>query len=159
DLRPAGGQPPPVLLELLRGARITGRVTDAGGAPAASAHVRCVASGMDDLTVEAGPLPLAAEAAALPSGAGRALGSTRSAIADARGRFTVDDLIPGRYRVEVAHAGSEPMRTDELTLAPGERRDLGALALRAGFPIEGRVVDEGGAPLEGARVIAARTGE
>jgi carboxypeptidase family protein len=155
DLRASGGPRQPVLLELLRGARVTGRVTDARGAPAASAHVRCVASAMDDLTVESGPLPLAAEAAALPSGAGRALGSTRSAIADARGRFTVDDLIPGRYRVEVAHAGSEPMRTDEITLAPGERRDLGALALRDGFPIEGRVVDEGGAPLEGARVVIA----
>ena len=154
ELRPAGGQPAPVLLELLRGAHITGRVTDARGAPAASAHVRCVASAMDDLTVESGPLPLAAEAAALPSGAGRALGSTRSAIADTRGRFSVDDLIPGRYRLEVAHAGSEPMRTDELTLTPGERRDLGALALRDGFPLEGRVVDDSGAPLEGARVAA-----
>jgi hypothetical protein len=46
------------------------------------------------------------------------------------------------------------MRTDELTLAPGERRDLGALALREGFPIEGRVLDDSGAPLEGARVAA-----
>jgi len=155
DLAASGAEPPPVLLELLRGAQIVGRVTDARGVPAGSAHVRCVASAMDDLTVEAGPLPLAAEAAALPSGAGRALGSTRSAIADAHGRFTVDDLIPGRYRVELAHAGSEPMRTDEVTLAPGERRDLGALALRDGFPIEGRVVDDSGAPLEGARVAAA----
>jgi len=155
DLAASGAEPPPVLLELLRGARVTGRVTDARGAPAASAHVRCVASAMDDLTVESGPLPLAAEAAALPSGAGRALGSTRSAIADAHGRFTVDDLIPGRYRVELAHPGSEPMRTDELTLAPAERRDLGVLALRDGFPLEGRVDDDSGAPLEGARVSAA----
>ena len=46
------------------------------------------------------------------------------------------------------------MRTDEITLAPGERRELGALALRDGFPIEGRVVDESGAPIEGARVAA-----
>ncbi len=159
DLPASGRPPPPVLLELLRGARVTGRVTDARGTPAASARVRCVASAMDDLTVESGPLPLAAEAAALPSGAGRALGSTRSALADAHGRFTVDDLIPGRYRVEVAHPGSEPMRTDEFTLAPGERRDLGALALRDGFPVVGRVVDESGAPLEGARVAAAGGGE
>jgi hypothetical protein len=106
---------------------------------------------MDDLTVQTGPLPLAAEAAAMPSGAGRALGSTRSAISDAHGRFTIDDLIPGRYRVEAAHAGLEPLRTDELTLAPGERRDLGALALRDGFPVAGRVLDDGG-PIEGARV-------
>ena len=63
-------------------------------------------------------------------------------------------LIPGRYRIEVAHAGFEPMRTDEITLAPGERRELGALALRDGFPVAGRVVDESGAPLEGARVAA-----
>jgi protocatechuate 3,4-dioxygenase beta subunit len=155
DLPAPNGQPPPVLLELVRGARMTGQVTDARGAPAPAARVRCVASGMEDLTVEPGPLPLAAEAAALPSGAGRALGSTRSAIADAHGRFTVDDLIPGRYRVEVAHAGSGPMRTDELTLAPGERRDLGALALKDGFPVEGHVVDESGVPIEGARVATA----
>jgi protocatechuate 3,4-dioxygenase beta subunit len=138
----------------LRGARVTGRITDPRGAPAAGARVRCVASAMDDLTVQTGQLPLAAEAAAMPSGAGRALGSTRTALADPRGRFTVDDLIPGRYRVEAAQPGFEPLRTDELTLAPGERRDLGTLALRDGFPVAGRVLDESGAPIEGARVTA-----
>jgi protocatechuate 3,4-dioxygenase beta subunit len=149
------GERPPLKLELLRGARVIGRVTDVRGAPLAAARLRCVASAMDDLTVQTGQLPLAAEAAAMPSGAGRALGSTRGAIADAHGRFTVDDLIPGRYRLEVAQAGFEPLRTDELTLAPGDRRDLGALALRDGFPVVGRVLDEAGAPLEGARVTAA----
>jgi hypothetical protein len=146
------GERPPFRLELLRGAHVMGRVTDARGSPAGSSRVRCVASAMDDLTVQTGPLPLAAEAAAMPSGSGRALGSTRSAIADVHGRFTIDDLIPGRYRVEVARAGSEPMRTDELTLTPGERRDLGALALRDGFPVAGRILDDGGTPIEGARV-------
>jgi Carboxypeptidase regulatory-like domain len=149
------GATPAVVLELLRGASVTGRVTNARGAPVASARVRCVASAMDDLTVETGPLPLAAEAAALPSGAGRALGSTRVALADGSGRFVVADLIPGRYRVEVAHPGLEPMRTDELVLAPGQRRDLGTLGLRDGFPVEGRVVDDGGSPIEGARVVIA----
>jgi protocatechuate 3,4-dioxygenase beta subunit len=153
ELGVAGPPPPPVVLELLRGARVMGRVVDAHGAPVAAAHVRCVASAMDDLTVQLGPLPLAAEAAALPSGAGRALGSTRVALADKAGRFVVEDLIPGRYRVEVAHAGSEPMRTDELVLAPGERRDLGTLALQDGIAVEGRVLDESGGPLEGARVL------
>ena len=150
---PAAAPTAPVLLELLRGARVVGRVTDAHGAAVESARVRCVASTMDDLTVQAGPLPLAAEAAALPSGAGRALGSTRTAIADARGRFTVDDLIPGRYRVEVAHLGLESTRSDELALAPGERRDLGTLVLQTGFPATGRVVDDSGVPIEAARVV------
>ncbi len=153
DVAAPGPPPEPVVLELLRGARVAGRVTDERGKPVASAHVRCVASAMDDLTVGTGPLPLAAEAAALPSGAGRALGSTRVSLADAGGRFAVDDLIPGRYRVEIVHAGLEPMRSDEFDLAPGERRDLGALSLRDGFPVEGRVLDEGGDPIEGARVV------
>jgi len=153
DLAATVARPPPVVLELLRGAHVIGRVLDARGAPVAAAHIRCVASAMDDLTVGTGPLPLAAEAAALPSGAGRALGSTRVALADASGRFVVDDLIPGRYRVEVAHAGLEPLRTDEFVVAPGERRDLGTLSLRLGFPVEGRVVDDNGSPIEGARVL------
>jgi hypothetical protein len=153
DLTVTGVKLPPVVLELLRGAHVVGRVADTRGAPVGSAHVRCVASAMDDLTVDTGPLPLAAEAAALPSGAGRALGSTRVTLADGSGRFLVDDLIPGRYRVEVAHAGLEPMRTDEFVVAPGERRDLGTLSLRAGFPVEGRVVDDNGGPIEGARVL------
>lgn len=153
DVVASDAKPPPVVLELLRGSRVAGRVADVRGKPVGAAHVRCVASAMDDLTVATGPLPLAAEAAALPSGAGRALGSTRVALADGGGRFAVDDLIPGRYRVEVVHAGLEPMRTDEFVVAPGERRDLGTLTLRDGFPVEGRVVDDNGGPIEGARVL------
>src|SRR5262249_38529834 len=68
------------------------------------------------------------------------------------------DLIPGRYRVEVAHAGAEPLRSDELVLAPGERRDVGKLALQPGFPVAGRVVDESGTPIDGARVVVAAGG-
>ena len=149
---PPAPAPGAVTLELVRGARVSGHVRDGRGAPAGGARVRCVASAMDDLTVTAGPLPLAAEAAAMPSGAGRALGSTRFAGADRDGRFTVDDLIPGRYRIEIAHPGAEPYRGEELTLAPGERRDLGVLALRAGLTLVGRVIDEGGVGIEGARV-------
>jgi len=150
--------PPETVLELVRGARLYGRVIDPRGGPAAGARVRCVASAIEDLTVQTGPLPLAAEAAALPSGAGRALGTSRATVADRDGRFTVDDLIPGRYRVEVAHAGAEPLRSDELVLAPGERRDVGKLALAPGFPVAGRVVDESGTPIDGARVVVAAGG-
>jgi hypothetical protein len=151
------GKPEPepikVVLELVRGARVFGKVLDPRGGAAAGARVRCLASVIEDLTVQIGPLPLAAEAAAMPSGAGRALGSTRGTVADKEGRFAVDDLIPGRYRVEVAHGGAEPLRSDEFVLAPGERRDVGKLALRPGFPVAGRVIDESGGPIDGARVV------
>ncbi|HXU03910.1 MAG TPA: carboxypeptidase-like regulatory domain-containing protein [Polyangia bacterium] len=157
DARGAGA-PVKAVLELVRGARVFGKVLDPRGGAAAGARVRCLASAIEDLTVQTGPLPLAAEAAAMPSGAGRALGTTRGTVADHEGRFTVDDLIPGRYRVEVAHGGAEPLRSDEFMLAPGERRDVGKLALRPGFPVTGRVVDEGGAPIDGARVVVAQAG-
>ena len=157
---PATPEPTPikVVLELVRGARVFGKVVDPRGGAAAGARVRCLASAIEDLTVQTGPLPLAAEAAAMPSGAGRALGSTRATVADKEGRFAVDDLIPGRYRVEVAHGGAEPLRSDEFVLAPGERRDVGKLALRPGFPVAGRVVDEGGGPIDGARVVVGGVG-
>jgi hypothetical protein len=147
-----------VVLELVRGARVFGKVVDPRGATAAGARVRCLASAIEDLTVQIGPLPLAAEAASMPSGAGRALGTTRAAVADRDGRFVIDDLIPGRYRVEVAHGGAEPFRSDEFVLAPGERRDVGKLALQPGFPVTGRVVDESGSPIDGARVVVGAGG-
>ena len=157
DTRGAG-EPVKTVLELVRGARVFGKVVDPRGGAAAGARVRCLASAIEDLTVQTGPLPLAAEAAAMPSGAGRALGTTRATVADREGRFTVDDLIPGRYRVEVAHGGAEPLRSDEFVLAPGERRDVGKLAMRQGFPVTGRVVDESGGPIDGARVVVAAGG-
>jgi hypothetical protein len=154
----AGPALPTVVLELVRGARVVGKVVDPRGGAAGGARVRCLASAIEDLTVQTGPLPLAAEAASMPSGAGRALGTTRATVADREGRFVIEDLIPGRYRVEVSQGGAEPFRSDELVLAPGERRDVGKLALQPGFPVTGHVVDEGGGPIDGARVVVGAGG-
>ena len=104
-----------------------------------------------------GMLPLAAEAAALPAGPVGALGGAQTAVADARGRFALDGLLPGRYRLEVARDGYQPMAL-EATLGPGERRDVGTVTLAEGFPVRGRVVDQIGAPIEGARVGVHRRG-
>jgi hypothetical protein len=143
-------------LELLRGAAITGRVTDERGAPAAGVAVRCLAAGVEDLAVLSEPLPPAAEAAAMPPGTGRALGTTRAVRTDAAGGFAVDDLVPGRFRLEIARAGAVPLRTDELTVAPGQRRDAGTLPLRAGVVVSGRITALGVGPVGGARVAARR---
>ena len=145
-------------LKLVRGGAVVGRVVDARGAAAAGAQIRCVASGLEDLSVQVGPLPMAAEAAALPSGTGRALGAARFVRADREGRFNVPDLIPGRYHLDIAHPGAEPLRSDELLVAPGAPRNVGTVTLRPGIALAGRVVDEGGFPLEGARVAIDPTG-
>ncbi|MES1210669.1 MAG: carboxypeptidase-like regulatory domain-containing protein, partial [Pseudomonadota bacterium] len=143
-----------VLLELLRGARLAGRIAGAAGAPLPGARIRCAGAEVDDLTVRPGTLPLAAEAAALPAGAVGTLGGAQTAVADARGGFALDGLLPGRYRLDVARDGYQPL-TLEATLGPGERRDVGTVTLAEGFPVRGRVLDQTGAPVEGARISAS----
>jgi Carboxypeptidase regulatory-like domain len=141
-------------LELVRAASLAGRITDARGAALPGAEVRCVAQGGDDFAVIFAPLPLAAEAAALPSGAGGAApGGTRLGRSDARGAFRFAELPPGAFHLEISHAPAVPLRTGDWTLVAGEARDVGALALRDGAVAAGRVLDEAGNPLSGARVL------
>jgi protocatechuate 3,4-dioxygenase beta subunit len=151
------GQPralPPVTLELARAAHLAGSVTDARGAPLAGATVRCLGRGTEELAVLLEPLPLAAEAAALPPASAGGQGGGRAVRSDAAGRFDVGDLLPGPLRLEVLRAGAVPLRTTEWTLHAGERRDVGALALRDGVPVSGRVLDDEDQPIEGAHVGA-----
>ena len=145
----------PQILELVRGAEIAGRVVDQKGRPIAGAIVRCLVPGREDLAVIVDPLPLAAEAAGLPSGSGHALGRTRTVGTDSGGRFELADMLPGRVFVEVSRQGSVPHRSGQLGLLPGQRLDVAAITLRDGVPINGRVVDDAGTPVDGARVSIA----
>src|SRR5581483_10222559 len=139
--------------ELVRGAEIAGRVVDAKGVGVAGASVRCLVPGREDLAVIADRLPLAAEAAGLPSGSGHAVGRTRATSTDSSGRFQLADMLPGRVFVEISRAGSVPYRSGALALQPGQRLELPAVSLRGGVALTGRVVDDGDAPVEGARVV------
>jgi hypothetical protein len=73
---------------------------------------------------------------------------------DAAGHFEIGDLLPGPVRLELLRAGAVPLRTPEWSLRAGEQRDVGALALRDGIPVAGRVLDDEGQPIEGAHVGA-----
>lgn len=141
-------------LELVRGAEIVGRVVDERGAGLSNAIVRCLAPGRADLAVLTDPLPLAAEAAALPPGTGHALGRTRNVVTDSAGRFALPDLLPGRYRLDASRGAHVSTRTGELPLAPGQRVDVGSVVLRDGVRVSGRVVDENDIPIEGAQISA-----
>ena len=148
----AGGDRPQIL-ELVRGAEIAGRVVDAKGAGVAGAIVRCLVPGREDLSVIADRLPLAAEAAGLPSGSGHALGRTRTTGTDSSGRFQLNDILPGRVFVEISRAGSVPYRSGALALQPGQRLELAPASLRGGVSITGRVLDDAESAIEGARVV------
>jgi protocatechuate 3,4-dioxygenase beta subunit len=140
-------------LELVRGAEVAGRVVDARGAPIVDALVRCLTPGRAaELPVIVDRLPPAAEAAAMPSGSGHALGRGRSVLSDRGGRFRVADVLPGRFVLDVSRAGSVPHRSAPLRLEPGQRLDVGTVALADAVRVTGRVVDEDDAPVAAARI-------
>ncbi len=156
ELRLRPETPSSVQLRLARSARLSGRAMDGQGKPLAGVAVSIVGlvGGNDELTVLRGALPLAAEAAGLPGQTLARRGRARTTITDARGRFRLDDVPPGRIRLDLAHADALPFRREPILLAPGDAQDLGDLALPSGVQLTGRVLDEGGRPLPGARVEA-----
>ncbi|HEY2900321.1 MAG TPA: carboxypeptidase-like regulatory domain-containing protein [Polyangia bacterium] len=156
-LPPATGAhaPKPITLELVRGAAVAGRVVDQHGRGVAAAVVRCLAPGPIDLAVISEPLPLAAEAAAVPTSGERLVATARSALTDAGGHFVLSDLLPGKIRLDASATGRVPVRSDEIALGPGQRRDVADLVLADGLAVAGRVLDEFHSPLEGARVAVA----
>jgi protocatechuate 3,4-dioxygenase beta subunit len=154
---------PAITVRATRAARLSGRVVDGAGKPVQAASVTVsalVASGAraDELTVLTGTLPLAAEAAGLPGATFAPQGKVRTAVTDMQGRFVVDEMPPGRLRLEVTPLAHLPVRREPVDLSPGERRDVGDLVVESGAVISGRVLDEAGQPIEGARLEVRPTG-
>ncbi len=143
-----------VEVRIERAGRVSGRVVDLRGSPLAGASVTAVGlgAGADELAVLAGVLPLAAEAADLPAQALVRRGRARIGSTDSRGRFRLDEVPPGRSRIEISHPEVLPLTREPIFLGPGDAQDLGELVLHAGVQISGRVLDEEGRPLEDVRV-------
>jgi protocatechuate 3,4-dioxygenase beta subunit len=154
---------PVVTVKATRSARLSGRVIDEVGKPVSAASITVSGlaagrAGADELTVLTGNLPLAAEAAGLPGSALVPQGRVRAAVTDMQGRFVVDEMPPGRVRLEIAPVAHLPLRREPVDLSPGERRDLGDLVASPGAVISGRTLDEAGDPIEGARIEVRPTG-
>lgn len=128
---------------------VTGRLVEADGTPVAGERV---------VLVEARPGELLAD---LELAFGEA--TFRPRLEAARGETEAD----GTFTLVGAHArGIHALRIDpsgprstlrvlDVALRPGAVTDLGVVTLTAGVALTGRVVDEEGAPIGGARVRAA----
>ncbi len=147
-------------LRLARTARVAGRVVDESGRPMKGVQVSAISliGGKDDVVVIPGALPLAAEAAELPTGNLLRPGGVRSDATDARGRFLITGVSPGRTRVDIRHVDKLPFRREPLLLAPGDEREMGDLTLLAGATLAGRAVADETA-VEGVLVEARPAGK
>lgn len=142
-------------LRVARAATLEGILRDPVGRPLVGARVNVAQPRVGDrLLVLPGLLPPASEAASSTPPGLPGLGAAASVPSDGRGRFALGDLAPGSYHLLIEAPGHLPFERDLEILAPGARRDLGAIDLVAGVLVAGRVLTERGEPLGGARVEA-----
>ncbi len=76
-----------------------------------------------------------------------------SARTDEEGRFRIDGLLPGRYRVEATSEGREGYSKVSTTIAMGETSSEVLVELDPAYLVKGRVVDKAtGEPCKGGQV-------
>lgn len=89
----------------------------------------------------------------------------RSVSTDVEGRWEINDLPAGRFTITVQKGGYVPLAYGQrrpfeqgkpVELADGQRVDKLEIALPKGSVVAGRIVDEFGEPVAGARVAAMR---
>lgn len=77
---------------------------------------------------------------------------TRPTVTDGKGAFSFDAITPGAYQVEVRHKNFPTLRFDNNRIEDEAAIDMGALRLARGGTLEGRVCNEQGAFIAGARI-------
>jgi len=85
-----------------------------------------------------------------------------SAITDAEGQFTIDDVQPGQYVVVVDHAGFVQSGTGNrrisISVQPGSAKTDLILHMQPAAVITGKIVDLDGDPMGEVNVTAIRAG-
>lgn len=154
-------------LTLVRPGRIAGTVIDDDGRPVPEARIFVDA---DTLYSPGEAMIRARTFTALQRGG--SLGVTRGAVppiplvgddetvgtwaeTDERGDFSLETLMPGRYRLRAVHGDHAGSATVVVDLTPGEREDGVVLTLGQGVPLGGRVLDGNRQPIAGARIELA----
>lgn len=127
----------PVETVLKRAARISGRVTDPTGAPAAGARVVAWLSG---------------ESPERPESVRPCFREAGSARADGEGRFALESLPPGWWHVRAGANGWLAAEMERRQVRSGESLEGVEIVLGRGAVVTGRVLSPDGATVAGAQV-------
>jgi RNA polymerase sigma factor (sigma-70 family) len=84
-------------------------------------------------------------------GRSRPIGTAKT---DAKGRFQFEDARPGIYRATAAAPGFMAALSPSFTLSARQRHPIELRLGEGGQTLSGQVLDEGGGPIAGARVVA-----
>ncbi|MEZ5978164.1 MAG: carboxypeptidase-like regulatory domain-containing protein [Planctomycetota bacterium] len=84
--------------------------------------------------------------------------TSRAAVSDADGRFSLTNLAPGDYQLKIEHPDYTTTIVKDLRIEDTpEPIDFGNFFLRKGGAVNGVVYDENGAPMKNATVTLANT--
>jgi len=163
-----GFEPDEQVLVLVRPAKLQGVVVDEDDRPVAGAEV----SVESEVAFSVGEGDTRARMFAAAMGAGEgSLGVTAGAVpdiplfdddedesgvgvvlSDAEGRFEIDLLLPGTYRLRALHGGHAGSAVEVFELRSGELREGVTLKLREGVPLTGVVRGSNGEPIAAVQV-------
>ncbi len=129
-------------IQLNRGCEVTGQVIDSDGQPRANTTVECfIYRYISGHTIEQ-------------------VGEPVTVTTDGEGRFRTPPLPVGKAQLVVRLPDRQIASSTTFTIPSGERSLPEPIRLKKDVPVQGRVVDEAGQPLEGVAIYAfGRTAE
>lgn len=135
----------PVEIVLPPAVRLTGRVVDPDGKPAAEASVAT--------SSDSNPNPFLGPSSPCPA-VGRGEATT-----DAEGRFVLESLLGGTIQVWATQPGYLGSDFETVEVPDGGEAEVPTLQLARGATVTGRVLREDGSPAPAAQVLAAGEGD
>ncbi|NRA96843.1 MAG: carboxypeptidase regulatory-like domain-containing protein [Planctomycetes bacterium] len=138
-----------VVIEMVRGAKVSGKLVGTDAAPVSGAEVSLLPGRNNNLP----PNPFTDAISKQLK-----LRGSRRAMTDRQGRFSFDNVLGGKYRVSATHGDYADMESPEVEIADSGSVEVGPFSMARGGVIEGFVKTASGDPDPRAQVMVSSVG-